>query len=415
MAIELLIIADDLTGAADTAVQFSKQGIRPALFLTTEVGFDRLDPAIKVVAVNTESRHLPQGEAFERVKSIAEKARRKGCRRFYKKIDSTFRGNVGAELDALMTAAGAPRLMLVPAYPAAGRTTRGGYQYVNGKPLHESAFSRDPLEPMAESFIPSILKKQTLRAVHLIDRNSVSGEGIGAESKSGILLFDAETDGDCAAIAGILDKSGELNLVAGAAGFAEILAGHYAGLYGRGYTGQFSSHKALSNPGPLFVVNGSLNDVSLGQVEQAKQEGAACFFVPPAAARNDSASTKSLVDTVVQCLKSEHCAVLTTAASGSGIIPAVHTENIGRTAAAVVRAVPAANVALFGGDTAAAVCRSLGYEVLYPRDEIMPGLTVCSAGKTTIGGAPDALIILKSGGFGSRDVIGKIRKYLRSR
>lgn len=391
MALELLIIADDLTGAADTAVQFSRRGISTAVYLQAEVDFNK-SPA--VAAVTTESRHCSGKEAYRRVKSVIEKALRAGCRRFYKKIDSTFRGNVGSELDALMTAAGVQRLALVPAYPSAGRTTRGGVQYVNGTPLHRSAFARDPREPAAESYIPAVLGKQTSRAVRLA--------GAGEEAGDGITVYDAETDEDLCAIAAELDKSGNRDIVAGAAGFAEVLAGCFcAGKVRENYRKQ---RRSVPRRAPLFVVNGSLNEVSLAQVEQAELAGVPCFFVPSVDAQ------ERLKVSIIRELNESGCAVLTTKAPGSaGALSSVFAENIGRFAAAVIRAAPRAATAVFGGDTASAVCAGLGCSALYPRDEIMPGLTVCSAGSLS-----GALMVLKSGGFGSGEVISRIREYLKS-
>lgn len=411
MAIELLIIADDLTGAADTAVQFSKQGIRAALFLTTDADFDSVDAAIKVVAVDTESRHCSPHEAYQKVESAVKKARLRGCRRFYKKIDSTFRGNTGAELEALMSASGAPRLALVPAYPAAGRTTRKGYQYVKGKPLHESAFARDPREPVSESFIPAILGRQTSLPIHRIGRTSLRAGSKLDKRQRGIFLFDAETDDDLAAIADNLDKCGDLDVIAGAAGFAETLAS----LYRKKTSNKSSLRPKFRYPERLLVVNGSLNEVSLGQVEQAQLEGTACVFVTSTVTQSDAASEQLLADAVVQRLNNDRSVIVTTGAGLQGTIaPAFYAGHIGRIVSAVVAQVPAVNVAVFGGDTAAAVCRRLGYNVLYPCDEILPGLTVCLTESNASDNVQNALI-LKSGGFGPRAVISKIRKYLKIR
>jgi len=392
MSLELLIIADDLTGAADTAVQFSKIGIPTAVYLSAEIEFNKF-PA--VAAVTTESRHCSKDEAYQRVIAITEKALQAGCRRFYKKIDSTFRGNVGAELDALMTAAGVQRGALVAAYPSAGRTTRNGYQYVNGTPLHETAFARDPREPAAESFIPAILGAQTSRPV----RPAGAAGGAGGD---GIMVYNAETGADLRGIAAYLDKSGNMDVVAGAAGFAEVLAGYYYS--GKIPGGSRKQKSRKSRSAPLFVVNGSLNEVSLNQVEQAKKASVACFSVPTAA------MTESFSGSIIRQLQESGCAMLTTRAIERDAAPSsMYAENMGRIAAAVAAAVPAADMAMFGGDTAFAVCHGLRCTALYPRDEIMPGLTVCAPG----GGATDGLLILKSGGFGSIDVICIIMEYLK--
>ncbi|MBN2188110.1 MAG: hypothetical protein JW699_01550 [Chitinispirillaceae bacterium] len=382
MALELLIIADDLTGAADTAVQFSKQGFPTVVYLSAKADF-RKTPA--VAAVTTESRHCPGEEAYRRVKSVTEQALQAGCRKFYKKIDSAFRGNVGAELDALMAAAGARRLPLVPAYPSAGRTTRGGVQYVNGAPLHESPFARDPREPAAESYIPAILASQTRRAVRL-----------AGEAGDGIIVYDAETDADCRAVGAALEKSRGLDVTAGAAGFAEVIADLSAGK-------RRSTRKNRRASGPLFVVNGSLNEASLNQVDNAEKAGIACFPLP------SGGISDRMTASIAGKLRKSGCAVLTTGASGGAAeSPSAHAERLGRSAASVINAVPDAAVAVFGGDTAFAVCRGLGCEALWPQDEIMPGLTVCSAGSPA-----GRIVVLKSGGFGSVNVIRRIRDFLR--
>jgi D-threonate/D-erythronate kinase len=390
MALELLIIADDLTGAVDTAVQFSKNGVSAAVYLSARSDFKN-SPA--VAAVNTESRHLSKKEAYQRVKCVAEKALRAGCRRFYKKIDSTFRGNAGAELDALMTAAGVRRMALVPAYPSAGRTTKCGVQYVNGAPLHKTAFSRDPREPAAESFIPAILKKQTARPVRLAGAAAKDG-------RDGIIVYDAETGRDLRVIGAVLEKGGALNVAAGAAGFAEVVAGLYRGRKRKPLT----FNRIRRTAGPLFIVNGSLNEVSLAQVEQARQDGVACLTP------SQGAKPVDMADSIVRYLRNSGCAVLTTVASGRALKPSSrYAERLGRIAADVIKAVPDASAAVFGGDTASAVCRRMGCGTLYPRKEIMPGLTVCSAG-----GPSGSIVILKSGGFGPDNVIRTIRKYLKS-
>jgi uncharacterized protein YgbK (DUF1537 family) len=282
----------------------------------------------------------------------------------------------------------------VPAYPAAGRTTKAGYQYVNGKLLHESGFARDPLEPAAESFIPAILGKETRLPVHIVGRQSVIAGETLEKNQDGIFVFDAENDADLREIGELLDKSGNLDMAAGAAGFASMLSSYYGlqTLPGR--------VRPLSGPArPLLIVNGSLNDVSLRQVARAEQEGVSVFL---------SAADAS---SIVQRLNDDGCALVTTARAHGGkenFAPAVYAGKVASLATAVVRRVPGAAIALFGGDTAAAVCRALGLKTLYPFDEIVPGLTVCSVCGQAVMGA----VILKSGGFGPDDVVDKIRQYL---
>src|ERR671916_3059704 len=117
----IAVIADDLTGAADSGVQFVHAGYRVAVFFcATEMVADDLD----AVAFDTDSRAMPAGFAAKRVLNAARVAR--GARIVYKKLDSTLRGNVAAELAAAFGASGCARTVVAPAFPEAGRTTAGG-------------------------------------------------------------------------------------------------------------------------------------------------------------------------------------------------------------------------------------------------------------------------------------------------
>src|SRR5262245_10463373 len=142
----LLVIADDLTGANDAGVQFALCGIRSIVFADSKI--EKLPPEYPVVVVNTESRHLPPREAAERVRKVAEIGLAAGVQYFYKKTDSTLRGNIGAELEALRQTTGASFIPFIPALPDLGRTTREGTHYVHGIPIAETAFAKDPLNPI---------------------------------------------------------------------------------------------------------------------------------------------------------------------------------------------------------------------------------------------------------------------------
>src|SRR5512142_327974 len=131
---EVTIIADDLTGAADCALAFSAAG------LPTFVSLDdaTVPASARVVAVDTDSRPLPGNVAAERTRTAARRALREGTRALYKKIDSTLRGNVGAEVAAMYEAAveaapgRRPLVLLAPAFPATARTVRDGRVLVGG-------------------------------------------------------------------------------------------------------------------------------------------------------------------------------------------------------------------------------------------------------------------------------------------
>src|SRR5678816_2652134 len=107
----ILAIADDLTGANDAGVQFAAAGIRSVVFANHHL--ERLPRDYPVVVINTESRHLAPAQAVERVRKIGLMGMAAGVRCLYKKTDSTLRGNIGAELEALLSATGAAGIPFV--------------------------------------------------------------------------------------------------------------------------------------------------------------------------------------------------------------------------------------------------------------------------------------------------------------
>src|SRR5215212_4460698 len=148
----IAVIADDLTGAADTGVQFVHAGYRTAVFFrVTQKLADDLD----AVAFDTDSRTMPAGFAAKRVLDAAHVSR--GARIVYKKLDSTLRGNIAAELAAVLNAARRDPAVVAPAFPAAGRTTAGGTQFVHGVPVDETEMRNDPRTPVLEAHVPTLL------------------------------------------------------------------------------------------------------------------------------------------------------------------------------------------------------------------------------------------------------------------
>ena len=130
--VEIAIIADDLTGACDTAVQFSKRGLSTIVVSDLE---ELNDAACKVdvVVINTESRECNPEVAYERVSAVCNSLKRLQIHSLYKKLDSTLKGNIGSEIDALIDQYGFEAVILSPAFPEQGRETIGSYQLVYGE------------------------------------------------------------------------------------------------------------------------------------------------------------------------------------------------------------------------------------------------------------------------------------------
>lgn len=254
---QLLIIADDLTGTADSAVGCTRAGLATAVVLGT-AGAE----GAEAVAIDLDSRGCDRAEAATRHRQAL--ANWQGRFRFlFKKVDSTLRGNVAAEI-ASLTAAG--MAIVAPAYPATGRTTRGGRQYLNGTPVEETEVwtnegirGRADLVEMLEA---SALKTAQLDLATLRDDDARVLAVLHAHQQNGIqaLVCDAERDDDLARLAALSAKLEDVFWV-GSAGLGEHLPAAL-GLAGKGVA--FTTPSAT--PHTLIVI-GSMSAVSHRQAD----------------------------------------------------------------------------------------------------------------------------------------------------
>ena len=147
MTPKVQIIADDLTGALDVAGPFAARGHTTFVVVKDDGCAPDQFAGAAVLSINSASRHLAAGAAAARVRSIGERLCAPAGEICIKKIDSTLRGNVAAETLAFMHALGRANAVVVPAFPAQGRTVAGGVVHVDGVPLPQTGFARDALSP----------------------------------------------------------------------------------------------------------------------------------------------------------------------------------------------------------------------------------------------------------------------------
>ena len=133
-----MILADDLTGAADSAAAFVDRSPEVVVALDRDA---RL--AAPVLSIDLGTRGLDGEPASAHVLRALSSRRARQARILYKKIDSTLRGNVAAEIEAARVALGAKRRIVVaPSFPSQGRTVRDGRAFVDGKPLRGGNLER---------------------------------------------------------------------------------------------------------------------------------------------------------------------------------------------------------------------------------------------------------------------------------
>jgi uncharacterized protein YgbK (DUF1537 family) len=158
----LAIIADDLSSATDCGAQI----VRSGLSVVVPLGSYPLPEAARapqVISVDTDSRSLAADQAYAKVKATSQQLFAEGWTHFYKSVDSTLRGNLGAEIEAVLEIVKPDCAMIAPAFPKYGRTTVEGVQYLHGRPLHETEFGTDPTAPVRDAHIARRLAEGSRR------------------------------------------------------------------------------------------------------------------------------------------------------------------------------------------------------------------------------------------------------------
>ncbi|GAA2670475.1 four-carbon acid sugar kinase family protein [Streptomyces lunalinharesii] len=165
---QVLVIGDDLTGSNATGALYARRGLR-AVTVSDPTHVARYAHRVDVLVVNTASRHWSPARAYAAVRAAAATAG--DAPLVVKRVDTTLRGNPGSELDAVADAlaarapAGRLRVLAVPAFPDAGRTTVGGLHLVDGVPLTRTAVARDPFDPVRHSRVTAVLGAQSRRTL----------------------------------------------------------------------------------------------------------------------------------------------------------------------------------------------------------------------------------------------------------
>lgn len=375
----LMIIADDVTGGLDTGVCFSKAGIKTRVNLP---GSDpkALDGSAGVEVFVIETRHNTPEKAYAKVFELVQNAAGQGFTHFYKKTDSALRGNPGAELAAMRDALGCETVHFLPSYPEMNRLTLNGIHYIDGTPVADSIFGRDPFNPVRESDVSLLLKSQ--------------------DPEGRIDVYDSSTQEELTHKGRELLDKGE-TVFAGCAGFAEVLAELLDPE--KDETGIRLDEKRIC------VLCGSVNPVSLRQCDEAVKNGIPRIHL----IREGEMSERS--DEITDLLKENSCVIMDTGGEvepGEGIEErmAQVAGTVAETGGRILRNMPDTLLFFIGGDTLLSFLKKEGIRELIPHATDFSGTVLT---QIKIGGKETA-ILSKSGGFGEPDLIPQIQSRIES-
>ena len=412
-----LIIADDYTGAIDTGVKFAKKGIETKVVIGDVLTDEMTANGEEVIVINTETRHLPKEEAYRILYKVVRNAVNQGFRHIYKKTDSALRGNIGSELTAASDAAG-KNLYFVPAFPEMKRIVKNGVLFIDGEPVENSDFGRDPFDPVPCSDVADIIHMQSDIPVL---KTSVNDYSVLSQSEPdrGIVCFDAETEQDLFDIGKWLCNHQRLSLIAGCAGFAEHLPELFS------LTGKERKIPAVQKP--LLVLSGSIHPTTLAQICFAERNGFIRYCLSNeeklAEGHWDTVDGEDRLNEIREHLKRGSSVILDSsnviseedAAAFSGvtdICPDMLREQIAASFGKILEKLIGElnfTIVVIGGDTLLGCLKAIGVSEVWPYEEILPGVVL--SGIRSRSGKKN--LISKSGGFGEESFLTDVVQILK--
>jgi uncharacterized protein YgbK (DUF1537 family) len=400
-----LIVADDFTGSNDTGVQIRRRGI-PVSVVFSAQGVTGKESCV----LDTESRGLPQEEAFGKLASEAGKIPFGDFVRVMKKVDSTLRGNIGAETRALAGVYKPELVVFAPALPDLGRTTINRIHQLNGTPITRTELARDPKTPVLVDDVRQILSGAFggERVTH-IDLDAVRSGNINLKGGR-VFSFDAAANSDLRAIVRAVLAEGKRVLWVGAAALADNL---------------LSVERIVP---PALAVVASLSSVTRGQVLYAEKQGVSLVKAPLYDILEEKVKPEETADQALALLEEGKDVILLASstysedeyyrAEGSarrlglstGAMSAFTQSLMGRLALRVLDGAKISGLFLSGGDTAMSCFENAGALGSSIITEIALGIPIMRL----IGGRHEGLkVVTKAGAFGKEDAVFYALRKLR--
>ena len=411
----ILVLADDLTGAADCGLACAGCGLDTIVALD-----DCRDCDADVLAIDANTRASEPREAAATMERLVRIHARADNLLVYKKIDSTLRGNVAAELKAVLAArkslmgnGSSAVAVLAPAFPAAGRTTVAGRLLVKGAPLHATDLWRYERKSPPESLI-AMMNESGLRSAP-VGLSAIRGEKLRESlselaREADVLACDAETEEDLRAIANAsmaLRHGAVWAVWVGSAGLARHLP-HAAGLQR-----QVPPRPAPLSPGPILFVVGSGSSVSRRQAQFLESRpDVISLKIPPGVLRGGEDLPE---------WRAHRAALERAFSAGVDVLVTVGAEETVESAhdpllvaALGEMARPFSNsvgaLVITGGEAARAVFRAWEIRAIRVVGEVEPGLPY----SLTAGWRRQLPVLTKAGGFGTPETLLHCREFLRT-
>ncbi len=427
------IIADDLTGANDSALQFRMRGAGTQILLGEELENTSHMGDTQIWAISSESRNIPPDSAYEKVKSITQIMQDKFAPDyFFKKIDSTVRGNIAVETLGMLEVLDWDAAVIIPAFPQEGRVTVGGYHLLKGVPIERTEMARDPFSPIRESHIPTMLTAQIGEEYsHLVAsldlRDVMKGAGpilksINELISNGkkLIVVDAVSATDIQQVWLAVNKSDYKILPTGTAATARELSNiWFADLNDE------NKEPVIVPELPKLIISGSATEITAAQIkelEYADDFDENTLFVAPDIEEIINGVSDELVSRIVSNLGQNNIVVVHTSEmlkSFDGFSDTSYDAELTRDKLAALitdflaeltkKVVKQKNVILIllGGETSYKCCRAIDATQLQLIDEVAPAIALSTDYNSQ-------WIVTKSGNLGGTKTLIEILQYFEN-
>lgn len=423
------IVADDLTGANDTALQFKLNGADTNILLDTEV-INNNSEFSQSWAISTESRNVSLQDAFEKVKEATQLLVDKiDPDFFYKKIDSTVRGNIAVEVLSMLEVLEWDSAVIMPAFPQEGRITVGGYHLLRGIPIERTEMARDPHSPITESHLPTLLKSQLggnlENLVGEIDLKTIM-DGAGpilmrlnelVEQGKKLIVADSVFTTDLEQIVLAMQKSNFKILPVGTAAAAKILSNQWFPPY------QEEEILPVKLPMlPKLIVSGSATNITANQIdklEQSDEYDENCLIIELNVNTILDGVKDELVERVVSNLGNDNIVLIHTSKLLNNFDGFSDTANVDLTKSGLAALITDfladltkqvlekknAILITLGGETSYKCCNAINANQLKLVDEVLPAIALGRSVNS------NQWIVTKSGNLGGVNTLIEILKY----
>ena len=403
------IIADDFTGAGDSAVHFVSQG-DPVLLLVNKNAFKEIGDKPETIVLNTDTRFLDRDTAYRKVFEATCNLYSWGYRNIFKKIDSTLRGNPADEIAAVMDAGGFKFVIVAPSAPKNRRTVVDGICMINGVPLHKTTIANDPFTPITSDKISDIFQIRFSQSIKELPLSCIRSkkdnlfEIVKNEVTRGTRVFisDAESIEDLKKLSSLSSLEGIL--FAGSSGLAEALAGS---------VNHFSSiHTPVIPLNQILFTIGSLSEQSQIQCKNLLDNEEINEIIVEAS--NIVIDPQKERDRILRKLDylRQKCPILlrtdaiinkTDSGSIDKNIGAIVSQFLGDLSREIIQRCNIKLLFASGGDTASQIIKYLDTDVIRFVSEIIPGIPFGYFNSPAVGRR--IYFISKSGGFGEEDAM----------